>query len=71
MLARFTHDLDVYSIDEAFLTVDRRTSRDPEAMTELGRTIRSELRRLVGVPVCVGIARTRTEAKLANRHGDA
>lgn len=67
VLGRFTHDLDVYSIDEAFLTVDRRTARDPAKMTELGRTIRSELRRLVGVPVCVGIAPTRTLAKLANR----
>ena len=67
MLERFTHELDVYSIDEAFAAVDRRTSADPEAMSVLGRTIRDEVRRLVGVPVCVGIAPTRTLAKLANR----
>lgn len=36
-------------------------------MTELGREIKDELRRLVGVPVCVGIAPTRTLAKLANK----
>lgn len=67
ILDRFTHELDVYSIDEAFLTVSRRTAADHDAMTQLGRDIRSTLRRLLGVPVCVGIAPTRTLAKLANR----
>jgi DNA polymerase V len=67
VLERFTHDLDVYSIDEAFLTVDRVTASDPEAMTRLGHDIKNTMRRLLGVPVCVGIAETRTLAKLANR----
>lgn len=67
VLERFTHELDVYSIDEAFLTVDRRTAADGAAMVKLGREIRESLRRLVGVPVCVGIAPNRTLAKLANR----
>ncbi|WP_423464252.1 Y-family DNA polymerase [Promicromonospora sp. MS192] len=67
VLERFTSDLDVYSIDEAFLTVDRRTSADPQAMAQLGHDITDALRRLLGVPVCVGIAPTRTLAKLANR----
>ena len=67
ILERFTHELDVYSIDEAFLTVDRRTATDPDAMTRLGRDIKDTLHRLLGVPVCVGIAPTRTLAKLANR----
>jgi len=67
VLERFTHELDVYSIDEAWLTVDRRTSADPDVMTELGRSIRDEVRRLIGVPVCVGIAPNRTLAKLANK----
>lgn len=67
VLERYTHEIDVYSIDEAWLTVDRRTSADLEAMTELGRRIRADVRRLVGVPVCVGIAPNRTLSKLANR----
>lgn len=67
VLERFTHELDVYSIDEAFLTVDRRTAADVEALTRLGRDVKDSLRRLIGVPVCVGIAPTRTLAKLANR----
>ncbi|MFC0675232.1 DinB/UmuC family translesion DNA polymerase [Brachybacterium hainanense] len=66
MLERFTSDLQVYSIDEAFLGIDRRTAADPEAMIRLGRDIKDTLRRLLGVPVCVGIAGTRTLAKLAN-----
>lgn len=67
ILARFTPDLQVYSIDEAFLEVSPRIARDPEAMTALGHEIKDTLRRLVGVPVCVGIAPTRTLAKLSNR----
>ncbi|WP_208636605.1 Y-family DNA polymerase [Microbacterium phyllosphaerae] len=67
VLERFTHELDVYSIDEAFLTIDRRTATDVDAMNRLGREIKDTLWRLLGVPVCVGIAPTRTLAKLANR----
>lgn len=67
VLERFTDDLDVYSIDEAFLRVDRRTAADPDAMTVLARSLKDELHRLIGVPVCVGIAPNRTLAKLANR----
>ncbi|SDZ48381.1 Y-family DNA polymerase [Herbiconiux ginsengi] len=67
VLERFTHELDVYSIDEAFLTVDRRAATDAAAMTRLGREIKNTLRRLLGVPVCVWIAPNRTLAKLANR----
>ena len=67
VLARFTPDLEVYSIDEAFLTISPRIARDPDAMTTLGHDIRDTVRRLIGVPVCVGIAPTRTLAKLANK----
>mgnify|MGYP001546892172 CR=1 FL=1 len=67
ILARFTPDLQIYSIDEAFFEVSPRIAKDPDAMTALGREIKDTLRRLVGVPVCVGIAPTRTLAKLSNR----
>ncbi|MEV0949053.1 hypothetical protein [Promicromonospora sp. NPDC050249] len=72
VLERFTHDLDVYSIDEAFLTIDRRTTADLEAMTLLGHDIKKTVRRLLGVPVCVGIAETRTpgEARQPGREED-
>ena len=67
VLSRFTSDLDVYSIDEAFLTVPPHIEREPGAMGPWAREIKDTLRRLVGVPVCVGVAPTRTLAKLANK----
>jgi len=67
VLSRFTADLEVYSIDEAFLKVSPSVASDPAAMTDLGRQIKDTIRQLIGVPVCVGIAPTRTLAKLANR----
>jgi len=56
--------VDVYSIDEAFLDlsgVDRVV-----ALETFGQTVRDIVYRHSGLPVCVGIAPTRTLAKLAN-----
>jgi DNA polymerase V len=63
VLGRHTTDLEIYSIDEAFLTLggthlEQRTT---------GRTIKQTVQRNTGLPVCVGIAPTKTLAKLANR----
>jgi len=66
VLSRFTAELDVYSIDEAFLTVPPHVIREGR-MQEWAREIKDTLRRLVGVPVCVGVANTRTLAKMANK----
>lgn len=67
VLARFTADLDVYSIDEAFLTVPPHIVREPGAMQAWARSIKDTLAQLIGVPVCVGVAGTRTTAKMANK----
>lgn len=61
LLGRFAAELEVYSIDEAFLRVP--TDR-PRAVAH---QIREEIARLIGLPVCVGVARTKVLAKLANR----
>ena len=53
----------IYSIDEAFLGV----KGTPDELLRLGHTIKAAVRRNVGVPVCVGIADTKTLAKLANK----
>ncbi|KHA73092.1 DNA polymerase V subunit UmuC [Pseudomonas chlororaphis] len=53
--------VEVYSIDEAF--VDLTGINDLDA---LGRKIRSQVLRCTGIPVGVGIAHTKTLAKLAN-----
>jgi DNA polymerase V len=62
ILRGFTPTLEVYSIDESFLMLDGL----PGALGEIGREIRERVVRWVGLPVCVGIAGTKTLAKLAN-----
>ncbi|MEK0156109.1 Y-family DNA polymerase [Arthrobacter oryzae] len=63
LLGRYSAWLEVYSIDEAFLGV----KGTPDELLRLGQTIKAVVRRNVGVPVCVGIAGTKTLAKLANK----
>jgi DNA polymerase V len=53
---------EVYSIDESFVGL----AGTPEELLALGERIRADIARFVGVPVCVGIAPTKTQAKLAN-----
>src|SRR5690606_14237215 len=53
--------LEVYSIDEAFADLSGIADVD-----RLGRTIRREVLQRTGIPVGVGIAPTKTLAKLAN-----
>ncbi|WP_298962633.1 Y-family DNA polymerase [uncultured Methylobacterium sp.] len=62
VLSEFTPDLEVYSIDEAFLGL--AGFADPEGH---GRGLRATVARQTGIPVCVGIASTKTLAKVANR----
>ncbi|WP_104179792.1 Y-family DNA polymerase [Arthrobacter sp. B0490] len=63
VLGRYTGNLEIYSIDEAFLTLN---GTHP-AQRRTGRDIKATVRRNTGLPVCVGIASTKTLAKLANR----
>jgi DNA polymerase V len=67
ILERFGPDHQEYSIDEGFVEISPRIAKDPDALTALGREMKDSIRQLIGVPVCVGIAGTRTEAKLANK----
>jgi len=54
--------IEVYSIDEAFLQL-------PSNFTEEdARALRAKVLRWTGIPVCIGIATTKLQAKLANRH---
>ena len=54
--------VEVYSIDEAFADV----SGLPEPLEALGRSVRAEVLQKTGIPVGIGIAPTKTLAKLAN-----
>jgi DNA polymerase V len=65
VLKKFTPHLEVYSIDESFLAIETVLKQyvDP---TSLGHTIKQEVKDTTGLPVCVGIGRSKTLAKLAN-----
>jgi len=58
----FSPNVEVYSIDEAFMDLDR-WHLEPEKM---GHEIRKSIGRWIGLPVSVGIAPTKTLAKLAS-----
>jgi DNA polymerase V len=60
-LEQFSPNVEVYSIDEAFLDMSGMSS-----LSDHAQSIRSTVMQHVGVPVCVGIAPTKTLSKLAN-----
>lgn len=63
-LNHFTPDVEVYSIDEAFLSLNLYSKNWYDFGLEMRRTIY----RWVGIPVSVGIAPTKTLAKITNHH---
>ncbi|SFN44463.1 DNA polymerase V [Formivibrio citricus] len=62
LLRRFSPQQEIYSIDECFLGLEG-IRRDH---TELGQEIRQTVKQWIGLPVCVGIAPTKTLAKFCN-----
>ena len=62
-LAGFSPDVEVYSIDETFLSLAGFGARDLGAM---GQDMRATVARWTGIPTCVGIGPTKTLAKLGN-----
>ncbi|MEA2096652.1 MAG: Y-family DNA polymerase [Candidatus Cloacimonadota bacterium] len=63
-LSMFTPDLEIYSIDEAFLSL---TGFGHLNLTDYGRQIKKTVLQYTGLPVSVGIGPTKTLAKIANR----
>ena len=63
VLATYAPDQELYSIDECFLGMDGFDRWDRVAHA---RRMRQQVRQWVGLPVCVGIAESKTLAKLAN-----
>jgi DNA polymerase V len=63
VLATYSPDQEIYSIDECFLGMDGFAHFDLVAHAQ---AMRRQVRQWVGIPVCVGIAETKTLAKLAN-----
>ena len=64
-LSRFSPEMEIYSIDEAFLDLEFRG--DVYKLTEDACKIRKSIDKWTGLPVSVGIAPTKTLAKIANR----
>lgn len=64
ILAGFARETEVYSIDECFLLL--RGLSTP-SLLRLAGDIRRTVAAWTGIPVCVGLARTKTLAKIANR----
>src|SRR5690606_37471751 len=63
-LARFTPHVEVYSIDECFLGLNDFKYKD---LDSYGKEIRETVVRNTGIPISIGIAPSKTLAKLANR----
>jgi len=63
-LTQFTPEMEIYSIDEAFLDISNFNRID---LAEYGRKIKTTVEKWTGIPVSVGIANNKTLAKIANR----
>ncbi len=70
-LAAFTPQVEIYSVDEAFIDLTGLG----DDLVAYGHAIRKSVHRWTGIPISVGIAETKTLAKLANelakKHPDA
>ncbi len=62
-LKRFNTEIEVYSIDEAFIDLSNFLDSDVE---KVGREIRETVLQWTGIPTSIGIAKTKTLSKVAN-----
>jgi len=63
-LRLFAPDMEVYSIDEAFLRLDHLQPRD---LGDYCTTLRAKVMQWTGIPVSIGIGPSKVLAKVANR----
>ncbi|HEX8247636.1 MAG TPA: Y-family DNA polymerase [Pyrinomonadaceae bacterium] len=63
LLNNFTSEVEIYSIDEAFLSLEPRKN----SLEKLGHSIREKIYKWTGIPVSIGIAETKVLAKIANK----
>ena len=57
-------EVEIYSIDEAFISLPASNHQD---LTDYAKSLKARVEQWVGIPVSVGIAPTKTLAKLAGR----
>src|SRR5690606_35759235 len=70
-LGTFTPEVEVYSIDEAFLSISAPVPRDRDDLERLASDIRRRVMRWTGIPVRVSVAETKTLAKVGSEHAKA
>lgn len=63
ILRRFSPNQEIYSIDECFLDL---SDQKPDQLIAYGQTMKRTVKKWTGLPICVGIASTKTLTKLAN-----
>jgi DNA polymerase V len=63
LLHNFTPEVEIYSIDEAFLNLEPRK----HSLDNLAHTIREKMYQWTGIPVSIGIGETKVLAKIANK----
>lgn len=66
VLRDFAPELEVYSIDESFLSLEGMSDISQGVLVAYGHQIRQRIAQWVGLPVCVGVGPTKTLAKFAN-----
>lgn len=66
ILRRYSPEIEIYSIDEAFLDMNGIRTLWHKSFRQLGDEIRAAVKREIGITVSVGIANTRTLAKIAS-----
>jgi DNA polymerase V len=64
LLQQMEPEVEIYSIDEAFIGLPVSQTRQ---LTENAHRLRKRIKQCVGIPVSIGIAPTKTLAKIANR----
>lgn len=67
-LGQFCPTVEVYSVDEAFLDLSGFRS---QPLIQYGQQIRQTVKQWTGIPVSIGIAPTKTLAKIANHQAKA
>lgn len=64
LLSKYTPDIEIYSIDEAFLKFKGFELFD---LQEMGKQMKRRVQRCTGIPISIGFAETKALAKVANR----
>ncbi len=65
ILSEFTPNIELYSIDESFLSLKEINVNE---LTSYGKCIRNTVLKHTGIPVSIGIAKSKTLAKIANEY---